>query len=127
MPRLPGAGASALGSLTKLRASLISERDGLDRRIAALNNAISAFGGGGARTAGARSGGGPRRGSLKEFILKAMAGGKSHYVKDITSSVVKSGYKSKNKTLAKSVGIALAELVASGHVSKRGRGEFATA
>jgi len=45
-------------------------------------------------------------------------------VKDITKGVVRSGYKTKNKTLAKSVGIALTEMPT---VEKVGRGQFRSA
>lgn len=142
MPRKPRnvVLSGAMASLTSLRGNLVAERDALERRIAALNNAIAAFGGSaaGGRSAGPAAGGGagggggrgrgrrsgPRRGSLKEYILNSMKSGQPAYVKDITNSVVKSGYKSKNKTLAKSVGIALAEMVRSGHVVKEGRGQF---
>lgn len=42
-------------------------------------------------------------------------------VKDVTEGVMKSGFKTKNKTLAKSVGIALTQMPM---ISKLGRGMF---
>ncbi len=42
-------------------------------------------------------------------------------VKDVTTAVRKAGYKSKNKTLDKSVGVALSEMPG---VKKVGRGTF---
>lgn len=65
---------------------------------------------------------GPRAGSLKEYIVRALTGKGVMAVKDITSSVLALGYKTKNKTLAKSVGIALAEL--RNRVERVGRGKF---
>jgi hypothetical protein len=65
---------------------------------------------------------GPRPGSLKEFIVRALTGKGVMAVKDITAGVRDLGYKTKNKTLAKSVGIALAEL--KDRVQRVGRGKF---
>lgn len=62
-----------------------------------------------------------RKGSLKDHIMQVMAGKGTMAVKDITSGVRKTGYKTRNKTLAKSVGIALAQMP---NVEKVGRGQF---
>lgn len=68
---------------------------------------------------------GPREGSLKQYALNALRSkGAVMTVKDITSAVRNGGYKTKNKTLDKSVGIGLVELVKAGLVSKVGRGKF---
>lgn len=51
----------------------------------------------------------PRGGSLKDYVTRVLtAAGKPMEVKTIADQVVKNGFKSKNKTLAKSVGIILA-------------------
>lgn len=65
---------------------------------------------------------GPRSGSLKEYVIRALTGKGVMAVKDITASVMSLGYKTKNKTLAKSVGIALTEL--KDRVQRVGRGQF---
>ena len=64
---------------------------------------------------------GPRPGSLKSVITTVLTGKGIMAVKDITAGVLKAGYKTRNKTLAKSVGIALAEMK---NVAKIGRGRF---
>jgi hypothetical protein len=69
-----------------------------------------------------RRGGGPREGSLKDVILKVLSNaGEPMKVADISDAVLKSGYSTKNKTLAKSVGIALAGMDG---VKKVGRGLY---
>ncbi|MBL8877725.1 MAG: hypothetical protein JNG88_01295 [Phycisphaerales bacterium] len=79
----------------------------------------AASGGGGGKGRGRH---GPRAGSLKEFVVRALSGKGVMAVKDITSGVLSLGYKTKNKTLAKSVGIALTEL--KDQVQRVGRGKF---
>jgi len=122
--------AGAVSSLQRYRAELLAQRDGLDGQINALDQALSAIGatpvqrisGGVARVGRPRKAGGPRPGSLKDYILNALRSGGVMAVKDITSAVLSGGYATKNKTLAKSVGIALAEM--KNHVQKVGRGRF---
>ncbi len=129
----------ALSGLTAYRDQLERQRLNLAAEIAALDSALSAIGGGPAlrgrrpgRPPGRpaarplpapRRGRPPRKGSLKEFILKVLsaAPGREMAVKDIATGVVRAGYKSSNKTLAKSVGIALTEIPG---VLKVGRGRF---
>ena len=92
---------------------------------------MSAFGGPvravaiAARSTGIRpaaaSGGQFRAGSLKQFITRVMPSGRAMAVKDVTTGIKKAGYKTKNKTLAKSVGVALAEMP---NVQRIGRGQF---
>jgi len=110
--------------------ALTAQRDDLDRRIAALDNALSAMGAAVRPVAGARVAvgrgrggrGGRRAGSLKDYIARVLsAGSGAMAVKDIAAAVVKAGYKSSNKTLAKSVGSALAHMP---DVLKVGRGLF---
>lgn len=120
--------------LNELRA----ERDQLDRRIAAIEAALSPSAGRAATStasAGARSAalppgrkrmghgyGGYRKGSVKEYILRVLekASGPMQ-VKDIAAAVVRAGYKTRNQTLAKSVGLALASMP---EVEKVGRGAY---
>ena len=114
-----------LGGLRTYQRQLVAERQRLDSQIAAIDQAIQVMGGGAARTLSAVRGsqsGRYRRGSLKEHILRTLsAGGGAMAVRDVTAGVLRSGYRSKNKTLAKSVGIALADM---SEVAKVGRGTF---
>jgi hypothetical protein len=131
--------SAAIANLTAARSSLIGQREHLDRQIAAINQALAAFGAHvpaapaapAARAAGPQRGGrrggggrGVRPGSLKDYIHRVLAGGGVMAVKDIAAGVVKAGFKSKNKTLAKSVGIALAKMPG---VKRVGRGKFRAA
>lgn len=134
------AGSGVVGSLQAARAELAAQRGAVDRQIAAVDAALSAFGaagggggarvGGGARAVGRPKGSGARtagvrKGSLKEYLLRVLnSAGGVMAVKDITSAVLRAGYKSKNQTLAKSVGIALTETPG---VKKVGRGKFKAA
>ncbi|MBU0639181.1 MAG: hypothetical protein KKB50_09980 [Planctomycetes bacterium] len=129
----------AIASLSAHRGRLIAQRDELDNEIGAIDSALAAISGRPAtvtrwsaarkpaatpkrktaRRAGARA---PRKGSLKEHIAKVMQVRRGVMaVKDITAGVLKTGYKTKNKTLAKSVGTALTEMR---NVTKIGRGKF---
>ncbi len=118
----------AISSLQHARGQLISQRDLLDARIQAVDSALAAMGAAlprGPVAAGPRrgrpGGRGPRPGSLKSVITTVLTGKGIMAVKDITAGVLKAGYKTRNKTLAKSVGIALAEMK---NVAKIGRGRF---
>lgn len=127
-------GGSVVGSLTVAMNELVAQRAALDAQIASLQDMITTMGGAAAAVPHAaaapiaaggrgRRGRPPRSGSLKEYILKVLsAAGDVMAVKDIADGVVKAGYKTKNQTLAKSVGIALREL--SAQVQKVGRGRF---
>jgi hypothetical protein len=64
---------------------------------------------------------GARQGSLKDFIGRVLSGHGVMSVKEITAGVRKAGYKTRNKTLSKSVGIALAQMPG---VEKVDRGQF---
>lgn len=132
--------------------SLMSQRESLDRQIAAVAEAIQAMGAapaaaaapagrragmGGMRGAGGmRAGGGAvrrgpgrprgsrsgaRAGSLKSYIADVLskAGGPLS-VKEITQGVLRSGYKSKSKTLGNQVSAAIAGM----SLSKVGRGLY---
>lgn len=123
--------AGARAALSSYRAQLMTERNSLDARISGIDAALAAMGvsvargGGGGGSSGVGrtpTGRSYRKGSLKEYIHNVLAhAGGPMAVKDISAGVVDAGYKSANKTLAKSVGIALTTM--SG-VSKVGRGLF---
>ncbi len=118
-----GRAVSVVNELDSYRSDLIAQRDAIDEQLAAVDNALRAMDSSAApRGPGRRPGRQPgRAGSLKSYIGKVMGGRGIMAVKDITSAVVKAGYKSRNKTLAKSVGIALTEMP---NVTKIGRGQF---
>lgn len=134
--RPPGSNSrsAALSGLQSYHGSLMAERDRIDKEIMAIEDAMGvmqgsgitrrAAGGPGRRAGGggAGGGGGMRSGSLKEFIYNVLSSrGEPMAVKDITQAVLDSGYQTRNKTLAKSVGIALAEMP---EAQKVGRGLF---
>lgn len=126
MPRssMRGSEKSAITGLNAYRNQLLAQRSAIDTRIRALEEAIRAMGVGvaSARVGSTPTGRAPRKGSLKEHIIKVLSSsGKPMMVKEITAGVMKSGYKTENKTLAKSVGIALTQLPG---VAKLGRGKF---
>jgi len=119
---------SVVAGLQKYRDELVNQRAGLDAQIQAVEQALSAMGtaaGPAPRRAAGRprraTAGGYRAGSLKDCIADVLSGGGVMAVRDITDGVLKAGYKTKNKTLAKSVGIALTEMK---NVTKVGRGRF---
>jgi hypothetical protein len=113
----------AIQGLNAFRNRLRSQRAAIDAKIGALDAALNAMGSALPTTVGlGRGRHGPREGSLKDYVSKVLdAAGDVMSVKDITDGVLKLGYKTRNKTLAKSVGIALAEM---SNVRKVGRGKF---
>ncbi len=123
--------SGAISSLRACHAGLVAQRKELDGQLDVLARALEAVTGTPGRRAGRKPGRKPgpkpgtggtfRPGSLKAYIAKALKGGGVLAVKDITTGVLKSGYKTKNKTLAKSVGIALTEMRGA---TKVGRGRF---
>ena len=126
--------SSATTGLKSYRAHLARERDTLDERIGAIDTVLQTFGAPQkvarvGRPAGRRAVAKPgpgrrgaRKGSLKEYIGKVLSTrSREMAVKDIATGVVKAGYKTRNKTLAKSVGIALADMR---NVAKVGRGLY---
>jgi hypothetical protein len=131
-----------VSNLSAARTEILAQRAALDEQIEALDRALTALvaakpgrapargrrhvvkrGPKGPRRGGrGRGRGGRREGSLKAFIAKVMAAHPgSIAVKDITAAVLSSGYKTKNRTLAKSIGIALTQMP---EVTKVGRGLF---
>jgi len=127
---------SVRGNLTRAREELIAQRNALDEQLTAVDNALCAMGtrpaahaarrGPAAAPVGRRGGRGAgpgrRAGSLKEHIAGVLSSsGGPMAVKDITEGVRRGGYQTRNKTLAKSVGIALTQMP---EVQKVGRGLF---
>ena len=109
------------------RDKLATERAEIDSQLDAMDNALATLDGT-VRPAmkhvagGRRGGGGARAGSLKEFVLRVLRGrARPMRVKDITAAVRKAGYATKNRTLEKSVGNALA---ATPQVVKVARGQY---
>ena len=121
----------AVSSLKAYADDLIAQRAELDEKISTVEQALSVMGastpmsGRVARPAAGGRGKGGRRGvrpgSLKDHIQSVMSSRKIMSVKAVTESVLASGYKTKNKTLAKSVGIALTEMP---NIQKVARGKF---
>lgn len=136
MPRLSKAQAAARGAIAALRefhATLMQKRDDLSQQISAIEQAIAGIGGqpavpsagrGGGRR-GRRGGGGkrPPEGTLKAYIERVLRkSGQPMQVKAITAAVRAAGYPTTNKTLEKSVGIAVTQIPG---VKKVKRGTFA--
>jgi hypothetical protein len=116
----------AISGLSTYHTRLMHDRAEIDAKISAIESALSAMGTAPARGAAAPRGGrgggrGVRAGSLKYYIGRVLAGRGVMAVKDITAAVRKAGYKTKNKTLGKSVGIALTQMK---DARKVGRGRF---
>ncbi len=125
----PSTTASALQPLTLVRemqsyrTQLTAERRDLDDKIEAIDRALAELGQKpGGRSARKASGGQARAGSLKAYIEKVLGAGDVMSVKDITANVLKSGFKTRNKTLGTSVGIALSQM---SNVKKVSRGKYA--
>lgn len=119
-------------NIEQYRQELIGQRDAIDQKLSALDQALRAFSGGGARARAARAaaparaedgraGAAFRPGSLKDYITQVLASGGTRTVKDISQAVIDAGYKTKNRTLATSVGLALAEMP---NVRKVSRGTY---
>lgn len=124
--RPPGSGGAnaqgrMLSAAQSYRTQLLSERAAIDGRLAALDTALSVMGGRTGFPGRTPTGRGFRAGSLKDYLHKALSGRGPMAVKDITQAVIEQGLKSKNKTLAKSVGIALSAMAG---VQKVSRGLF---
>jgi hypothetical protein len=122
-----GSFAKLVSSLRDSHRALVSERETLSEQIAALELAMSALGGSGSGRKGtvavrnARVGSAVefRAGSLKDYVHRVLSKSPSPLsVAEIAAGVVRSGFKSKNKTLATSVGIALAEMPGVRRVSR---------
>ncbi|MGE0479586.1 MAG: hypothetical protein AB7Q17_03840 [Phycisphaerae bacterium] len=133
--------SSLVGAMEAAFSDLHAQRSALDAQIGALDAALAALRGGAPRAAAARgprkagrparaaakakprgratrAASGVRAGSLKDYIQRVLSAGTPMSVKDITTGVTKSGFKTKNKTLATSVGIALANMPSVARVSR---------
>jgi len=121
--------ARAAGALREIRAyrqTLVARRAELDSRVNAIDQALAALGAAARsaprRAARAPRSSGPRRGSLKHFIERVLSASKGPIaVRDTTTAVLRAGFKTKNKTLAKSIGTALSQMP---NVVKVSRGLF---
>ncbi len=115
---------------------LTAERERLQQRIEAIDTLLAAYDGqapkrttrvvAAGRGRAARRGGGGRRmegGTLKDYIRRVLS--KQMSVADVTAAVERAGYESSNKTLDKSVGIALTDLAKKKEARKVSRGVYA--
>jgi len=121
-----GSLGGAISGLQAYHKRLVGERALIDEKICAIESALGAMGSaaaqpGSGRPGRAAAGRGARAGSLKAYVGRVLAGRGVMAVKDITEGVRKAGYKTRNKTLSKSVGIALTQMK---DVRKVGRGRF---
>lgn len=129
--------SGVVASLRAARDELLARQQSIAGQLRAIDQALAAFGVTAGRAVvppavavagrGRRRGPSPgtiRPGSLKDHIRRVLAGGGVMAVKDIAAAVLRSGFKTKNKTLAKSVGIALAKMPG---VVRVGRGKFRAA
>lgn len=122
--------SEAMRGLTSAREALLNQRNQIDQQVSEIERMISQMGGaagqvrrgpgrppgsgnrGPGRPPGSGASGGSasgyRSGSLKDVLHHILASeGGPMSVKDITDRVRQAGYDTRNKTLAKSVGIAL--------------------
>ena len=117
----------AMAGLSAYQRRLLADRAAIDTKISAIEHALSALGARPAPAMAARGrrpagkGRGFRAGSLKEYIARVLAGRGVMSVKDVTEGVLSAGYRTRNKTLSKSVGIAMTQMKG---VRKVGRGRF---
>lgn len=111
---VPGQFGSLIAQLRDSHRALAAERNALDTQVAALESALAVMGAASASRNGAtsaRASSEYRTGSLKAYIQRVLSdSGSPMPVAEVTDAVVRAGFKSKNKTLGTSVGIALAEM-----------------
>jgi len=117
---------AAVGDIQRYRDGLAVQRAALDSQLAALEQALAVLGAGTpvrkAPPSKERGGAGYRSGSLKAHIQTVLqVHGGAMAVKNVTAAVRKAGFATKNRTLDKSVGIALAGMPS---VTKIRRGVF---
>jgi hypothetical protein len=107
------------------RDQLAAQRVELDTQLVAIDNAMAMLGGAvgvATRRVTKHRRGGKRPGSLKDFIVRVLRGRvRPMSVMDITAAVRKAGYATKNRTLDKSVGNALADLP---EIARVARGQY---
>jgi uncharacterized C2H2 Zn-finger protein len=125
--RTPRSGATPLlRQMQAYRNDLLAQRAQVISKIDAIDKALAAMGGTARvparKPARGRRGRTMRPGSLKSYIQRVLQGhGGAMAVKDVTAGVLSAGFRTKNKTLAKSVGIALGQMPT---VRKVSRGMF---
>lgn len=131
-PAAPAASVAAT-YLQAAHRELLGQRSSLDAQILQIESMLRSFGNRPAVSAaavgraprsvqtGSAASKAYRSGSLKAHIADVLSTGGVQSVKDIADGVMASGYATKNKTLAKSVGIALTEMK---NVIKVSRGKF---
>ncbi len=101
------------------RAQIVAQIDAIDKALAVMGAPTRTAG---RKLARGRRGGTTRPGSLKSYVAKVLQGRVGAMaVKDVTAGVLRAGFKTKNKTLAKSVGIALGQMPS---IRKVSRGMF---
>jgi hypothetical protein len=124
-PRTTGAGiAGAIRELGVFRNTLAAERDRIDVQIPVIAGVLSALDASASAALTHAAGQRPsaRKGSLKEFIERVVRAHRGPMaVKDVTTAVLKAGYKSRDKTLRHSVHKLLAAMP---HVAKVARGQY---
>jgi hypothetical protein len=108
------------------RDQLAAQRAELDAQLGVIDRALAVLGvvasSGTKRIAAVRRSRAARAGSLKSFIIRVLRGRvRPMRVKDITAAVRKAGYATKNKTLDKSVGNALAAMP---EITRAARGQY---
>lgn len=111
---VPGQFGTLIAGLNASHRALTAERTALDAQISALESALAVMGAASAPLSGRTTARAPseyRPGSLKAYIQRVLSDAAAAMpVAEITAAVVRSGFKSKNKTLGTSVGIALANM-----------------
>ena len=109
---LPAGAAAATAQIHAYRDQLAAQHDELDAQLVAIDNALAMLGGTvsvATQPVARRRRGGRHPGSLKDFIVRVLRGRvRPMSVMGITAAVRKAGYATKNRTLDKSVGNALA-------------------
>ncbi len=118
-PRQPaptGAGlAGAVGQLRAYQDELAGQRAQIEAQLAAVESALSALGATASvatrRVTTRGRGAAARQGSLKDHIARVLGARSGPMaVKDVAAAVLKAGYKSRDKTLAHTVGKLLAAM-----------------
>ncbi len=112
----PGAShglAAVVGVIQRSRGELVAQRAALDAQVAALDRVLQVLGAGPSEpplaTGRKQAGMSYRPGTIKAYIQSVLqAHDDAMSVRDITAAVRSAGYPSKNPTLDKNVGMALA-------------------
>jgi uncharacterized C2H2 Zn-finger protein len=119
--------AGLLGDVHTWRAELAARQAELETQVAALDQLLAVLAGAAPRAAATpgprgRSRGPVRQGSLKSFVVRVLHAARRPMRRiEIADAVLKAGYKSRDKTFAKSVGVVLRTVPG---VKKLGRGVY---